>query len=183
MTSTQSQNGPMPRPSDRLLLYLLAGVAIVLLAGMVALLLVGGRKPAEFPEGSPEKVVQQYLLALESGRWDEAYGYLSDSVKSNTLEGKNLKQDYERRVVNHQSSTRIILERSETTGTDATVMVSISTFRSTGPLDTSEHSQRIDFRLRQESGQWKIRSPSYPPYFGALLPGPPSPLEPASVRG
>ena len=162
---------------------LLVGVGIVLLAGMVALLLVGGRKPVEFPEGSPEKVVQQYLLALENGRWEEAYGYLSDSVKTNTPDGRNVKQEYERRVVRRESSTRIILERSETTGTDATVAVSISTFRSTGPLDTSESSQRIDFRLRQEGGQWKILSPSYPPYFGALLPGPPPPLEPASVRG
>lgn len=183
MASTQSQNGPTPRSSDRLLLFLLAGVGIVLLAGIVALLLVGSRKPAEFSEGSPEKVVQQYLIALENGRWEEAYGYLSDSVKTDTPEGKNVKQDYERRVVRRESSTRIILERSEATGSDATVAVSISTFRSTGPLDTSEFSQRIDFRLRLEGGQWKILSPSYPPYFGALLPGPPRPPEPASIRG
>jgi len=146
------------------------GVGIIVLAGLIALFVVNSRKEVQLSQDSPEWVVQ-YLKALEGGNREEAYGFLADSVKDT-----DTRRSYEKRMPQHvEQSRRILLEKSEITDGQARVVVSISTFQSTGPMSTSEYTQRFDFRLKQEGGQWKILSPTYPPFFG-LVPVEPRPV-------
>ena len=165
----------MKRGTDRLLVLMTGGVGLIVLAGLIALFVVNSRQEVQLSQDSPEWVVQQYLKALEGGNWEEAYGFLADSVKDT-----NTRRSYETRMPAHiEQSRRILLEKSEVTDGQARVVVSISTFQSTGPMSTSEYTQRFDFRLKLEGGQWKIISPTYPPFFG-LLPVEPRPVSAAS---
>ena len=165
----------MKRGTDRLLVIMTAGIGLIVLAGLVALFVVNAREEVQFSQDSPEWVVQQYLKALEGGNWEEAYGFLADSVKDT-----NTRRSYEKRMPEHiEQSRRILLEKSEVTDGQARVIVSIATFQSSGPMSTSEYTQRIDFRLKQEGGQWKIISPTYLPFFG-IVPFEPRPVSAAS---
>ncbi|MBM2827179.1 MAG: hypothetical protein HW403_1243 [Dehalococcoidia bacterium] len=161
----------MTRGSDRILLFMLLGVGAAIVAGFVALVIVGRREVADFPANTPEGVVQRYLNALEHGDVEDAYGYLSRSIKDSDLE-KNYKRDG--RHPGDESSRQVVLEKSEITGDEARVIVSISTFRSSGPMETSENTYQLHFKLKLEDGQWRIVTPSYPPYLG-WLPVPPKP--------
>src|SRR3990172_5393618 len=165
----------MKRGTDRLLVIMTAGIGLIVLAWLIALFVVNARQEVQFSQDSPEGVVQQYLKALEGGNWEEAYGFLADSVKDT-----NTRRSYEKRMPEHiEQSRRILLEKSEVTDGQARVIVSIATFQSSGPMSTSEYTQRIDFRLNQEGGQWKIISPTYLPFFG-IVPFEPRPVSAAS---
>lgn len=154
----------MPRTSDRLLIAMLSGISLFVLIGLVALFFVGSRGEAQFPPGSPEAVAQSYLKALEDEDWEEAYSYLSDSVKVFGLRDAYKKRNLGPRIVD-EASRRVALESSEIRDGEARLTISVSTFRSSGPMQTSDYTSRIDFRLQKEGDEWKITSPTYPPYF------------------
>ena len=161
----------MKRGTDRLLVMMTASIGFIVLAGLVALFVVNSREEAQFSQDSPEWVVQQYLKALEEENWEKAYDFLAGSVKN-----ENTRKSYERRMrENVEKSGRILLEKSAVTDGEAKVIVSISTFQSSGPMSTSEYTQRFDFRLKLEGGQWKIFSPTSLPFFGIV------PVEPRPV--
>ncbi len=154
----------MNRSSDKLLVIMVAGIAGFIVIGVVALFFVGNRGEAVFAPGSPEAVTQNYLKALEDQDWEEAYGYLSESVKSSRVRDSYIQRKGAGHV-DEDANRRIVLERSEVTGTEAKITISISTFRSSGPMETSDYTSRIDFRLQKEGDYWKITAPTYPPYF------------------
>lgn len=150
------------RSSDRLLAGILAMLVALILAGLAALLLVGQRPATEFPEDTPQGVVQRYLRALESGEGDLAYSYLSESVKDDT--GKRSYQRFSTRPADR--TRRILLEGTDIGEEQARVTVSVSTITSEGPTATSETTIRLEFRLKREAGGWRITAPVYPPYLG-----------------
>ena len=63
----------------------LAGLAlaIVVLAGVSIIIASLERRGEQslFPEGTPERTVQQYLLAIEKGETGAAYGFLGPEVQ------------------------------------------------------------------------------------------------------
>lgn len=161
----------MKRGTDRLLVLMMGGVGLIVLVGLIALFVVNSRKEVQFSQDTPEWAVQQYLKALEERNSEAAYGFLADSAKDT-----NTRRSYERGMATPgEPSRRILLDKSEITDGQARVVVSISTFQSSGPMNTSEYTQRFDFRLKREGGQWKILSPTYPPFFGIV------PVEPRPV--
>lgn len=154
----------MTRTSNRILIAMVSGAGLLVLVGLLALLLTGRRKEAEFPQGSPEWVAQSYIKALDDSDWEKAYSYLSDSIKDSRLLDSYKNRKAQGRVAD-EASRRVLLESSEVKEAEARITVSISTFRSSGPIQTSEYTFRIDFRMRKEGEEWKIVSPTYPPYF------------------
>lgn len=159
------------RSSDRLLVGILVGIGVLLIAGVAALFVAQGRQPTQFPEDTPEGVVQRYLIALDEHNMERAYSYLASSVKDDRL-----KQDYYRtRSPMNDRSHRIVLDKSEIAGETAHIIVTVFTIYSSGAPGGSEQSIQLDFRLKREDAQWRITTPSYPPYLGLV------PMHPAST--
>ncbi len=154
----------MKRNSDKLLIAMLSGIGLFIVLGIVALFFIDRNGETEYPAGSPEALTQSYLKALEDNDWEKAYSYLSESVKD-----FRMREAYVNRksggYIQDDASRRLVLESSEIKDAEAKIVISISTFRSSGPLQTSDYTTRIDFRLRKEGDEWKITSPTYPPHF------------------
>ena len=154
----------MKRSSDKFLIAMLSGIGLFIALGVVALFFIDRNGETEFPAGSPEALTQSYLKALEDSAWEKAYSYLSESVKDSRV-----RESYMNRKagghIDEDASRRIVLESSEIKDGEARIIISVSTFRSSGPLQTSDYTTRIDFRLQKEGDEWKITSPTYPPYF------------------
>lgn len=146
-------------PRDRWLIGFLAGTAVLVVAGILAVLLTSGQKPKEYPANTPVGVVQRYLLALESGRATDADEYLSKTVtdKREHVERFPSQRDPDR-------ATRMVLVSEEIKGDTATVVVEITTFMRTDPASSSSWRQTVTFQLKQEAGGWRITSPAYPPF-------------------
>ncbi len=153
--------------SDRWLMGMVAGAVLLVVAGFPLLLVVQSRPPEMLPEDTPAGVLQRYLLAQQEGRYDDADGYLSETVKARQ---KQLEKDGrpirpQRPPVNNRPSTRIVLEDVQTHSETTQVTVAITSFSAPSPTDAHEYTTTQTFDLRREQGAWKITAPDYPCFF------------------
>jgi hypothetical protein len=138
-----------------------AGVIVAVLIGAgIAIAIVAGSRDVELlDEGSPEGVVQRYLLALESGDTRAAYGYLGGGAQDRYAYGQFVE------------STRWQLERdieASLLGTSplddgrVEVRVRVTEFSYSPPFGADEWSQRITFILEREGEEWRLSDPPWP---------------------
>ena len=105
--------------------------------------------------GSPEKVVQEYLVLLNDGRNDLAFKLLASDSNCSI-------QDIDRAY--HSPSAEVSLLESQITGNTAVVRVSVQR-DPTAMMDTSS-GEEVTYRLAREAGQWRISGIPWPLYDG-----------------
>lgn len=133
----------MEQNADRPLLITGAIVGLVVIAAIVVIALRPGT--AELEPGSPEAVVQSYLLAVVDRDTDAARDLLA---KQPDCEGPSLRPANE--------SIRVSLEQVGIDGDRATVDVLVTLSYGSPPFDRYQYSESQRFVLRQIDGDWLI---------------------------
>ena len=103
--------------------------------------------------GTPEKVVQEYLLALNEGRNDLALKLLASDSSCSI-------QDIDRAY--HWPAAETSLLESKTTGNTAVVRVSVQ--RDPNAIMDTSSGEELTYRLIKEAGQWRISGIPWPLY-------------------
>lgn len=104
--------------------------------------------------GTPEKLVQEYLDAVNDGRNEDAAALFSSS-SSCTVD------DIDRAYID--TSAQVILDKVVTNDeTHAIVYISIQ--RSDGPLMSDPYVDKENYRLVKQDGQWKLSGIPWPLY-------------------
>jgi hypothetical protein len=146
--------------------YLIGIVVGIVLLVIVAFLITLVRPEPTYQAGdTPEGVAHNYLLALQKGEYDRAYGYLSPSIEGYpTSEEMFIKavQDYSWQF-RHDQDITLTVESAQVTGDRATTRVRESRFRGGNLFDSSQSTTTFEVRLQLESGEWRIVDSRY--YF------------------
>lgn len=151
---------------SRLWLLSIAAVFLGLLGAGLGVALTLELRRALLPADRPEGVVQRFILAVEDGRFEEAYGYLSAQSRADCpLQGFIDAVLFRRR----DWEGDISLDRVVVMGTQATVWVTHEEAEPFGGYGYQEV-----YRLVLEDGQWRIEGdPRFGPAGGWCPPRPP----------
>jgi hypothetical protein len=161
-----------PRTSSgRWLAGITVSVVVLAIIAVVVTLVAGSGDPPELPDGSPEAVVQDFILAVDNGEYQAAYELLHPFVRTNCPISEF------RRYIEpgRDSEFRVSLRSVEEVGNEAHVTVDVTSFYGNPPFDFSESTQTSTFVLVQEDGAWLIsEAPPWPfsncPYYPERLP-------------
>ena len=157
-----STTGATVRPlrDDRFLLAILAGIGVLLVLALAAIVFVQ-RPVQELPAATPAGSVQRFLLALERQEYDRAYDYLGAST-ADTPSREEFTRYNADRLAHDRSSARLRIERESVSGDRATVIVAVTHFSTDGPLfGGGEWTETETFILRREGELWRITSLPY----------------------
>jgi hypothetical protein len=140
--------------SDKTLI-LIVGAVVLLVIGAVAAVLL--RPEPEYRSGStPDGVVHNYLLALQQGDYERAYGCLHDDVKVKDLDdfidsvegrpysfdlGSNVALSIDDESHISESSARVTVHKTETYN---------------DLFGGGSYARDFNVRLKKENDQWKI---------------------------
>lgn len=137
--------------------------AVAIAAAAVIASIRGGED--DLPEGTPGRVVQLYLKAVEDRDATKALTYLSPELASRC-------STYPKEAITRRgdSSFRATLEETRIDGATATVRVELTeTFRG-APFGQSDPKQTLVFELQQVSGEWRFSDSPWPLYCPPKLP-------------
>lgn len=177
----------MARP-ERSILIIGALILALVAAAIVVTLAFGSDEPADFPVGSPEGALQEYLTAIQDGDTDRAYDLVSQSALrqmsprspstgTGTATDPISRDDFARMAGGSrgQTNSRVRIERVEYAANDqsATITLTIENFSGSG-LDFNRSSWTRTLRMAREDGAWKIDEPFF---FVAMLTTPSLPRE------
>lgn len=132
--------------------YLGIVIALVLIIALIVTM-TSNSSTKTLNIGSPEKVVQEYLVSLNDGRNDLAIKLLA-SDSSCTI------QDIDRSY--HWPAAETSLLERRITGNTAVVRVSVQ--RDPSAMMESSSDEELTYRLIKESGQWRISGIPWPLY-------------------
>ncbi len=148
-----------PLRDDRFLVGILAGIGLLLLLALAAILLLRG-SAQDLPATTPAGTVQRFLRALENQQYDAAYGYLSD-----TMSNKPSREEFARYNADtgayEGTGTRLRIERESISDASASVVVQVTHYTNDLPPFASEWTTTETFTLRQVGGAWQITSLPY----------------------
>ncbi|MBI3741335.1 MAG: hypothetical protein HY257_06220 [Chloroflexi bacterium] len=145
------------KSSDRFLIGIVGGIAILVIAAFVAVLTQPA--PGYRADDSPEGVVNNYLLALQKDDYARAYGYLSPRLRGYPKSVDAFKRDIERNSYQFDSAATaasFALAPSRVTDDVATVGVTETRFQTGVLFFSSESEIKFDVELRRENSAWKI---------------------------
>ncbi len=135
-------------------LVVAAAVGLVAVLAVVAGIVSATRHAPSYPPGTPVAVVQAYLAAVIDGGHETAAAQLS-------TESPCTVDDLDRSTLTE--GVRVVLRDSRVDGDTAQVRVDV--VRSAGgPLDPSEYSEKVTFRLTRAGGAWLITGSPWPMY-------------------
>jgi hypothetical protein len=150
----------------RRLVAIVAGVAVVLCAACV-ILLVALRNPARlYPaDGSPESVARNYQLALVRGNYDVAYGFLSPSLDGYPTSV----EQFERNLVRHsdlfspQIDVCMYVESFAILGNTVTVTLREQWYDGCNPLFPVQNLAYhfVEMQLEREGDAWRVVDSSH----------------------
>lgn len=140
---------------DRATRILLAAVAGLLLLAVVAAVLSVTRDGPEYAEGSPEAVVQAYVVAAVAKDGEEAVRHL-DPAEGCTA------RDVEEGWV--RPGSRFVLRDTDVHGDRATVEIDVVT-SSSDPFGASEWTNSETFDLVRVDDRWLITGSPWPAHF------------------
>ena len=154
----------------------LAGLAlaIVVLAGVSIIIASLERRGEQslFPEGTPERTVQQYLLAIEKGETGAAYGFLGPEVQE-TCDSQRFRESL-RGIrgdgfrggfgggFSETEDLRVTLVDTIAAEDRVEIQVRITRFRVSPPFGADESSYKERFVLKQTGGVWAFVEPPWP---------------------
>jgi len=131
------------RRSKTLLVALLAGVGLVIVIAIIAVLTRGAPEP--LPAGTPEGVVQRYTQAVVDGDLGTARRYLVSETADSCDP-----------VEQTQGDSRVTLVGTKESGDSARVDVVVTTVTGSGPLGADEYESDATFTLVREGGDWLV---------------------------
>ena len=143
---------------DRFLIGILAGIGVLITAALVVFFIRQGDGQTYTQEDTPDGVVHNYVLALQQGDYQKAYGYLADE------EGKPVFGDFRSFFSTDYNGP----ENSgiQITGWDEdldnTAWVDVTTVHiSPGPFSGVGRYNSVATLVKNEKGNWKIKSMPY----------------------
>jgi hypothetical protein len=140
---------------DRFLIGILIFIGVLVIVSL-AMFFIRQESRDYGPEDTPEGVVYNYVLAIEKGEFERAYGYLAEENKPSY---DSFMQNFY--YVAEDAALEIQSSRIEQDQAWVSVVVH---YTGTGPFDTGWSSPDTA-RLVKEGGRWKlIYMPS--PYWG-----------------
>jgi len=150
-------------------LLLAAFVVILIIAGGVAASVVGGNART-YPDGTPERAVQQYLEAVAANDAPRALEFFSSDLARRC-------ENYPRDSISNRGRTSVRATLEQTNVRDGTATVRVTLIESYGndPFGGGETDFSTVFELRQEGGEWRFSQPPWPTYC-------PASVSPASPR-
>jgi hypothetical protein len=144
--------------SDKFLIGIVAGIALLVVVAFVVALL--RPPPAYRAEDTPEGIAHNYLLALQQGDYDRAYGYLSPGIPGYPSSVEAFIYDISDNSWQFREletgSVSITVETARVADNRATVSVRETQFYRGGIFESSQRTQRFNMQLRQEEGIWRI---------------------------
>ena len=134
---------------NRILAIVVGGIAVI---AIVAGVLSATRPAQKYGRGTPEGVVQAYLLAVIDGDHQAAAEFLAEGSPCTVAD---LDQAY------MPDGVRVVLRDIEVNGDTAQVVVDV--VMSSGELfDGSEHTEKHTFRLTRPGEAWLITGTPWP---------------------
>jgi hypothetical protein len=148
------------KSSNRLLVIFAAVIGLIAVVTLAIALATGNQQPQLLPDGTPQGVVQRYLLAIDNADYQTAYSYLSFPPGDKTTTYDMWRQSFNNASPNN--AYRATLLNTSVSGTSATVNVSIDVFRGSGGLFKNPVSSSVvSFSLQNIGGAWKITNPTF----------------------
>ena len=142
--------------TDRFLIGIVVGVVIVIVVTFIITLLKP--KPTYQSEDRPEGVAYNYLLALQKGEFERAYGYLSPSLPGcphDAFEFQEEVEDYSWYFYGIANAT-LAVDDFKIMGDRASVTIRETSFYEGGLFESSQRMITYEIKLRRENGEWKI---------------------------
>ena len=144
---------------DRFLIGILVGIGVLITAALVVFFIRQGDGQTYMQENTPDSVVHNYVLALQHGDFQKAYGYLADE------EGKpgfSSFRSYFKTKYNGPEDTGIQITGWDEGG-DNTAWVDVTTVQVyPGPFSGVYRNNSVAYLVKNEKGDWKIESMPYP---------------------
>jgi hypothetical protein len=147
----ETSSGPEPVPGrqpDRVLLAIVAAIAVLVVVALAVVFLRGGPQPLD--ASSPAGVVQRYSKAVIDADPAAADTYLSDSARSRCASFYGSAQ-----------ASRVVLIATTERGDTATVKVSVVHSAPDGPFGPSEYAEEATIALVKTAGRWLINDLPY----------------------
>lgn len=142
------EQGPGHRRPDRVLLGIVAAIAVLVVVALAVVFLRGEPQPLD--ESSPAGVVQRYSKAVIDADPAAADAYLTDSARARCATFYGSAQ-----------ASRVVLVSTTERGETATVKVGIVHTAPDGPFGPSEYSEEAVIVLARVAGAWKINDLPY----------------------
>jgi hypothetical protein len=144
---------------DRFLIGILVGIGVLITAALVVFFMRQGDRQTYTQENTPDGVVHNYVLALQQGDFQKAYGYLADE------EGKpgfGSFRSYFTAEYNSPENSGIQITGWDE-DMDLTAWVDLTTVQiSPGPFSGVSRNNSVAHLIKNEKGDWKIKSMPYP---------------------
>ena len=148
--------------SRRWLIIFAIVISILVVATVSLVLLTKGNEVTLLPEDTPQGIVQRYLIAVQERNYQKAYNYLSfDPSQKIKAYDDWLRMVIGEPLISNQATWKATLGKTTQNGDNATVEVTIDTFRAGETFGDSNYAQTIVFQLIKISGKWFITSPTY----------------------
>ena len=150
--------------SRRWLVIFAIAIGVLVLATVSLVLFTKNSQVTLLSADTPQGTVQRYLIALQEKDYQKAYSYLSfdSSLKMPYMSYNDwLSSVSAMPGTYNQTAWKATLGKVTLDGDNATVEVTIDTFRAGGLFSNSQNSQIIPFQLSRTAGVWFITSPNY----------------------
>lgn len=147
--------------SRRWLIIFAIVISVLVLATVSLVLLTKGNEVTLLSEDTPQGIVQRYLLAIQDKDYQKAYGYLHIDQSGKIITYYHWLNSVPIYQTTPQNVWKATLGKTTQNGDNATVEVTIDTFRPGGPFEDPLRSQQIIFQLSKIDGKWLITSPTY----------------------
>ena len=131
---------------------------VVLVGAVIAVVLLRSGEASYEPDGAPEAVAHNYLLALQWEDYERAYGYLSPTLPGYPA----TMQEFARNVEDHSwnfsrhDDVSLAIESVKVTGDRAKVLARRTTFYSGGVFDSGQYSSTFEMTLLREKDEWHL---------------------------
>jgi len=145
--------------TDRFLLFLLIGIALLVVLAVGLFLARSGAQQTYGDESTPEGVFRNYILAVQKQDWERAYSYLSDTTKN-----KPTLAAFQSAMAEMQESTlRTGVEIGDVSITDGdNAVIAVTLIHSTSGIFNTPYREVQSATLLRENGDWKLSSIPYP---------------------
>jgi hypothetical protein len=131
---------------------------VLAIVAVIVTLVAGAGDPEPLPEGSPEKAVQDFILAVDDGDFEAAYAMLHPDLQDTCPVS-----DFRRYIgEGRDSGFRVSLKSVDYIREEAHVTVAVTTFSGSPPFDFSEYTSDSLFVAVQVDGTWLIREAPWP---------------------
>jgi hypothetical protein len=142
--------------NSRAVTYVAAGVLAVLVVGALVVILAGNRRPVDYPDGTPQAAMQDYLAAWTARDFDTAYGYFSDEIRSGTsLADYRTGADAYGRGFTGESQA-VYIEGVEGSGDQVSLHLNVERYSSGGNGNNSSYTTQTSVRMVRQPDGWKL---------------------------